>query len=272
MRLLFKAKGLLTPAKRATPSSRSHSPKPGVRIRLIAVRGRAGTLYGRARARLCFPGRHLAAEGDREPRAAEAPGAALFPALGGGLRPVLAGWARQCSFGQLAAMICRPIAFTLLRRYMGADNGSPSVRSKDFVKILRLLAGLAALILTASATSATVIDLRAALGPSGHYTTRAYYRSLLGGQPMTAAQQAYADQEDHLRLMGFLSESGGDFALGQIFYRIAYGIIPPSPGLDLAGGGSTGGSDLGLSRPPASSPSPTPTQARPLPRRRRRPG
>jgi hypothetical protein len=62
---------------------------------------------------------------------------------------------------------------------------------------------------------------------------------------MTADQQAYADQEDHLRLMGFLSESGGDFALGQIFYRIAYGIIPPSPGLDLAGGGSTGGSDLG---------------------------
>ncbi len=128
---------------------------------------------------------------------------------------------------------------------MGAGKRSPSVRSKDFVKILRLLAGLAALILTASATSATVIDLRAALGPSGHYTSRAYYRSLLGGQPMTAAQQAYADQEDHLRLLGFLSESGGDFALGQIFYRIAYGIIPPSPGLDLAGGGSTGGSDLG---------------------------
>ena len=66
------------------------------------------------------------------------------------------------------------------------------MRSKDFVKILRLLAGLAALILTASAASATVIDLRAALGPSGHYTSRAYYRSLLGGQPMTAAQQAYA--------------------------------------------------------------------------------
>jgi hypothetical protein len=46
--------------------------------------------------RLCFPGRHLAAEGDREPRAAEAPSAALFPALGGG--------PTTCSGGLGAAM------------------------------------------------------------------------------------------------------------------------------------------------------------------------
>jgi hypothetical protein len=196
--------------------------------------------------RLGFPGRHLAAEGDREPRAAEAPSAALFPGVGRWACDLFRRAGRgDVSFGQLAATICISIAFTLLTWYISAGNGSPSMRSKDFVKILRLLAGLAALILTASAASATVIDLRAALGPSGHYTSRAYYRSLLGGQPMTADQQAYADQEDHLRLLGFLSESGGDFALGQIFYRIAYGIIPPSPGLDLAGGGSTGGSDLG---------------------------
>jgi hypothetical protein len=114
-------------------------------------------------------------------------------------------------------------------------------RSKDFVQILRLSAGLAALILTASTTCAAVIDLSTALGPSGHYTTQAYYRGMLGGQPMTAAQQAYADQEDQLRQLGFLSELGGDFALGQIFYRMAYGITPPPPlsALDLASAGVT---------------------------------
>jgi hypothetical protein len=83
---------------------------------------------------------------------------------------------------------------------------------------------------------------------------------MLGGQAMTAAQQAYADQEDQLRLLGFLSELGGDMALGQIFYHIAYGITPPlpPPALDLASGGSdlnpppitpsglvTGASDVG---------------------------
>src|SRR6185437_12341639 len=49
--------------------------------------------------RLCFPGRDLAAEGDREPRAAEAPGAALFPALDGGACDLF--WragARRCFF------------------------------------------------------------------------------------------------------------------------------------------------------------------------------
>jgi hypothetical protein len=68
---------------------------------------------------------------------------------------------------------------------------------------------------------------------------------------MTAAQQAYADQEDQLRLLGFLSELGGDMALGQIFYHIAYGITPPLPpsALDSAGGGS----DLS---PPFITPSP----------------
>ena len=61
---------------------------------------------------------------------------------------------------------------------------------------------------------------------------------MLGGQPMTAAQQAYSNQEDRLRQMGFLSELGGDIPLGQIFYHIAYGITPPpSPSaLDLASG------------------------------------
>jgi hypothetical protein len=96
------------------------------------------------------------------------------------------------------------------------------------------------LTLTASTTCAAVIDLSTALGPSGHYTNQAYYQSMLGGQPMTAAQQAYADQEDQLRLLGFLSEFGGDFALGQIFYHIAYGITPPPPpsAVDLASAGS----------------------------------
>ena len=118
------------------------------------------------------------------------------------------------------------------------------------MKALRLSAALAVLTLTASTTCAAVIDLSTALGPSGHYTTQAYYQGMLGGQPMTAAQQAYADQEDQLRLLGFLSELGGDMALGQIFYHIAYGITPPlpPPALDLA----SGGSDL---NPPSITPS-----------------
>jgi PEP-CTERM motif len=105
------------------------------------------------------------------------------------------------------------------------------------VKTLRLSAVLAALILTASTASAAVMDFGNALGPSGGYTSLAYYQSVLGGQPMTAAQQAYSDQEDQLRQLGFLSELGGDSALGQMFYHIAYGIMPPS-GLDLVSGGS----------------------------------
>jgi hypothetical protein len=121
---------------------------------------------------------------------------------------------------------------------------------KDFVKTLRLSAALAALTLTASTTCAAVIDLSNVLGPSGGYTSQVYYQSMLGGQPMTAAQQAYSNQEDQLRQMGFLSELGGDIALGQIFYHMAYGITPPpSPSaLDLA----SGGSDL---RPPFIAPS-----------------
>ena len=106
------------------------------------------------------------------------------------------------------------------------------------MKTLRLSAALAALALTASTTWADVIDLSNALGPSGGYTSQAYYQNMLGGQPMTAAQQAYANQEGQLRLLGFLSELGGDIALGQIFYHIAYGITspPPSSALDLASG------------------------------------
>ena len=104
------------------------------------------------------------------------------------------------------------------------------------MKTLRLSAALAALTLTASTTCAAVIDLSNALGPSGGYTSQAYYQSMLGGQPMTAAQQAYANQEDQLRQLGFLSELGGDIPLGQIFYHMAYGITPPPPpsALDLA--------------------------------------
>jgi hypothetical protein len=92
-----------------------------------------------------------------------------------------------------------------------------------------------------------VIDLSNVLGPSGGYTSLAYYQSMLGGQPMTAAQQAYANQEDQLRLLGFLSELGGDIALGQIFYHMAYAIGPPTSVLDLA----SAGSDL---RPPSITP------------------
>jgi hypothetical protein len=106
------------------------------------------------------------------------------------------------------------------------------------VKTLRLSAALAALTLTASTTCAAVTDLSNVLGPSGGYTSQAYYQSMIGSQPMTAAQQAYANQEDQLRLLGFLSELGGDIPLGQIFYHIAYGITPPPPpsALDLASG------------------------------------
>ena len=71
------------------------------------------------------------------------------------------------------------------------------------MKTLRLSATLAALILAASTASAAVMDLGNALGPSGQYTSQAYYQAMLGGQPMTAAQQTYADQEDQLRQLGF---------------------------------------------------------------------
>ena len=76
------------------------------------------------------------------------------------------------------------------------------------------------------------------MGPSGGYTGQAFYQGMLGGQPMTAPQQAYAEQQDQLRQLGYLSELGGDIALGQIFYHIAYGITPPPSALDLASGGS----------------------------------
>ena len=127
----------------------------------------------------------------------------------------------------LAAAICRPLVFTLPGRYMGGGQRPAPGDRKHFVKTLRLSAALAALTLTASTTCAGVIDLSNALGPSGGYTTLAYYQSMLGGQPMTAAQQAYADQQDQLRQLGYQSELGGDFALGQILYHIAYGITPP---------------------------------------------
>jgi hypothetical protein len=133
---------------------------------------------------------------------------------------------------------------------MGGGQRARTKRSKDFVKTSRFWAALAALTLTASTTCAAVIDLSTALGPSGHYTTQAYYQSMLGGQPMTAAQHAYSNQEDQLRQMGFLSELGGDMALGQMFYHMAYGITPPpSPSaLDLASGEVT-------SAPPSTTPS-----------------
>jgi PEP-CTERM motif len=110
------------------------------------------------------------------------------------------------------------------------------------VKTLRLPATLAALILTASTACAAVMDFGNALGPSGGYTSQAYYQAMLGGQPMTAGQQVYADQEDQLRQLGFQSELGGDAALGQMFYRLAYGMAPPPSALDLVGGESGLGS------------------------------
>jgi hypothetical protein len=146
------------------------------------------------------------------------------------------------------AAICRSIGFTLPGWYMGRGQSARTRRSKGLRETLRLSAALAALTLTASTTCAAVIDLSNVLGPSGGYTSQAYYQSMLGGQPMTAAQQAYADQQDQLRLQGFLSELGGDIPLGQIFYHIAYGITPPPSALDLA----SGGSEL---RPPSITPS-----------------
>jgi hypothetical protein len=110
------------------------------------------------------------------------------------------------------------------------------------VKTLRLSATLAALILTASTACAAVVDFGNALGPSGGYTTQAYYQAMLGGQPMTAGQQAYADQEDQLRQLGFRAELGGDGALGQMFYHVAYGMTPPPSALDLVSGASGIGS------------------------------
>ena len=118
------------------------------------------------------------------------------------------------------------------------------------MKTLKLSATLAALVLTASTACAAVIDFGNALGSSGGYTSQAYYQAMLGGQPMTAAEQAYADQEDELRQMGFQAELGGDFALGQMFYHMAYGVTPPLsvPGSGGGGGGlgpSSGGPNNG---------------------------
>ena len=62
------------------------------------------------------------------------------------------------------------------------------------------------------------------------------YQAMLDGQPMTAAKQAYADQEDQLRQLGFRSELGGDIALGQMFYHLAYGMMLPSSARDSASG------------------------------------
>jgi hypothetical protein len=122
---------------------------------------------------------------------------------------------------------------------------------KRFVKTLGLLAALLALTLTASTTCAAVIDFSNDLGPSGSYTSQAYYQGMLSGQPMTGAQQAYAEQEDQLRRLGFLAESAGDMALGQIFYRIAYGItaspsaLPSSTTTSDLVAGSSAASDTG---------------------------
>ncbi len=126
------------------------------------------------------------------------------------------------------------------------------------MKTLRLSAAFAALILTASTACAAVMDFGNALGPSGGYTSQAYYQAMLGGQAMTAGQQAYADQEDELRQLGFRAELGGDFALGQMFYHMAYGMTPPPSALDLVSGGSglgsssTAPSGLGAGSPGAS--------------------
>ncbi|MBV8797716.1 MAG: PEP-CTERM sorting domain-containing protein [Hyphomicrobiales bacterium] len=107
------------------------------------------------------------------------------------------------------------------------------------MSILRLSAALAvAMTLSASTARADVIDFSDALGPSGQYSNQAYYQGMLGGQPMTAAQQAYSSQEDQLRMLGFLSELGGNFGLGQALYHLAYGITPPPSASDLASEGS----------------------------------
>jgi hypothetical protein len=117
------------------------------------------------------------------------------------------------------------------------------------MKALRLSAALFALTLTASTSYAAGVDLSNARGPSGGYTSQAYYKGMLAGQPMSATQQAYSDQEDQLRLLGFLSELRGDMALGQTFYTIAYGITPPPSALVSADGGSGLGLGLGLGLP-----------------------
>ena len=112
------------------------------------------------------------------------------------------------------------------------------------MKTLTLSATLAALILSASTACAAVMDFGNGLGPSGGYTSQAYYQAMLGGQPMTAAQQAYSDQEDQLRQLGFRSELGGDFALGQMFYHMAYGMMPPSAPDSVSGGSGLGPSSI----------------------------
>ena len=113
------------------------------------------------------------------------------------------------------------------------------------MKTLRLSAALAALILAAPTAWAGVMDFGNALGSSGGYTSQAYYQAMLAGQPMTASEQAYADQEDELRQMGFQAELGGDFAVGQMFYQIAYGLTPGSPSAGLGWLGAFGERFLG---------------------------
>jgi len=106
-----------------------------------------------------------------------------------------------------------------------------------FMKASGFLAALAAVTLAASPAGAAGIDLSNALGPSGGYTSQEYYQGTFGGQAMTAAEQTYADQEDQLRHLGFQLELGGDIALGQMFYHIAYGLTPGSPMPNWLGGG-----------------------------------
>ena len=107
----------------------------------------------------------------------------------------------------------------------------------DFVKTLRLSSALAALILTVSSACAAVTDFGNELGPSGGYTNQALYQASLGGVKMTVSQQAYADQQDQLRQLGFRAEMGGDFGLGQMFYHMAYGVTPGSPARSSVRGG-----------------------------------
>jgi PEP-CTERM motif len=137
---------------------------------------------------------------------------------------------------------------------MEAGKAPAPGNRKRLVKTATLSAALCALAITASTACAATIDLGNALGPSGGYTSQEYYQGMLGGQPMTSAQQDYSGQEDQLRLLGFQAELSGDFALGQMFFRVAYGMGSPQPwsALNLAGGGSDvlplsipGGSDGG---------------------------
>jgi len=133
------------------------------------------------------------------------------------------------------------IVFTLSHRYMEAGKAPAPGNRKRLVKTATLSAALCALAITASTACAATIDLGNALGPSGGYTSQEYYQGMLGGQPMTSAQQDYSGQEDQLRLLGFQAELSGDFALGQMFFRVAYGMGSPQPwsALNLAGGGAT---------------------------------